>query len=183
MISEFADLTSELPQGRYATTLEFFETTYVLSQPFSGSTTRGKIWADFKVALNLLRSVVPIASVWVGGSFTTSKVNPSDIDCLFVIDSDDLLEAHKDSDNAQIVAWFAVPGLLKLNNLLVDSYVLPWRAVTEPHLLEDDDLEYYRARGYWDDWWQRQRVVPDQLDRRNTFPQRGYLEVIVDGLK
>jgi len=180
VIPELLPHSGSLPVGRYSSNLEDFERRFVRHPEFSSSETRSRIWNDFLSALTLLKSALPVASVWVAGSFTTSKIDPSDIDCLFVVDISEIQKVTNDEPKAKVVQEFANAGSLKSVGLLVDNYFIAWHPVMVPAAQSEDERNYYRIRGYWDDWWQRSRQ-PDQMSISNAFPRRGYLEVIVDG--
>lgn len=184
MIPAIAPGASSFEVGRYSSTLAELHAEYVAAPGFVSSSTRAAIWGDFVSATTLLQSVVAVATVWVGGSFTTSKVDPSDIDCLYWVEAD-LAEAAKSTGRraSNVLGAFAKPNTLKSMGLRVDHYLMNWRSVPDPSLADSDDWKYYRDRGHWDDWWQRERQSPTGAPaaRPDSVQRRGYLEVILDG--
>jgi hypothetical protein len=181
MIPGFVGDGGHLPLGRYSTTVAEFKERFVDDSKFTDSTSRSKIWADFESSLNILKCAVDVVSVWIGGSYATSKMNPSDIDCLFLVTETQVEKAKGDEQKAKILQEFATSQKLKSAGLLVDNYILVWRAVPMPAMQNPDQTSYYNARGHWDDWWQRHLVDQSSLFA-NALPRRGYLEVIIDGI-
>ena len=174
-------LTGLLPTGRHVCTEAEVESVFVRANAFSASVTRQVIWSNWVDGLALLKSAVAVRAAWVGGSFTTSKVDPDDIDVTFIVDGTDM--RSREPAEQQIISLFMSGGLVKnLLKLRVDSYILPWECVPAPRPgMGPVQDQYYWARGYWDDWWQRSRVtakggMPTSAD---ALPRRGYLEVPV----
>ncbi|HEY4237424.1 MAG TPA: hypothetical protein VGM45_08825 [Gaiellaceae bacterium] len=184
MIPAIATGRDALDVGRYPTTLAEIEARFVTDAMFAASTTRAKIWDEWKVATDYLRAQIPVVAVWIGGSFTTTKVDPDDVDCLYVIDAAQLAIASADPAKAAIIGNFARGKMIR-NTLgwQVDTYICVWRPVPNPAIATQEDHLYYHDRGHWDDWWQRQRMAPSgaPYGRDDTLPRRGYLEVILDG--
>lgn len=69
--------TGALPLGRFGVTLDEIKRDFVDADCFLGSSTRRQIWQDFWSATAGLRSIVPVISLWVGGSFLTNKLDPT----------------------------------------------------------------------------------------------------------
>lgn len=161
---------------------------FVDTPQFAASVTRHEIWSDFMLALDLLQEAALVHAVWVGGSFTTLKIDPSDLDACFFINRADL--ARRSEDDKKVVATFSdrvddgsgrsVPA----HGLRVDSFVIKWR----PYLLDNAGnlpqpyAEYAQARGYWDDWWCRYPTNGKGGARHvdDGCPRRGYVEVILN---
>ncbi|HKS47546.1 MAG TPA: hypothetical protein VJT49_21030 [Amycolatopsis sp.] len=62
----------------------------------------------------------------------------------------------------------------------LDTYLIEGRPILNPGTaLTDEEVVYYRARGYWDDFWQRCRsgAKSDPITVADALPRRGYLEV------
>lgn len=76
MIPAFEDGASSLVVGRYLTTVEEVRERFVTDDRFTGSTTRASIWDEWEQATAVLREAVPVAQVWLAGSFTTTKLDP-----------------------------------------------------------------------------------------------------------
>lgn len=156
---------------------------FVTHTDFVSSTTRSDIWDAWNVATEALRRIVPVGMVWLGGSFTTSKLNPHDIDCTYWIDADEVEFVQSDAAKAAALSFFAQGRSLKSQGLPIDNFLLTWRGVPDPSLASTEDSDYYLARGHWDDWWQRERVsaLGSPPSRQDAVSRRGYVEVIIDG--
>ena len=165
--------TGWLPLGRHHCSQAEIETA------FATSSTRTAIWRDWQSGLQLLQTAVTVHAAWVGGSFTTAKPDPEDLDVTFLINGEDM--RHRSAGDLKIITIFATAGQAKARlGLNLDSYVVPWECVPQPRprmsIVHDG---YFWARGHWDDWWQRNRLSsktspPTPAD---TLPRRGYLEV------
>lgn len=173
--------------GRYRATVDEVKARFVDHADFEGSTTRARIWADWEKATGILQRIVPIACVWLGGSFTSTKTDAGDLDCLYWLDSADVERAKMSGDAASNVLGLFASNQLNQPaiGLKLDTFIASWRSIPEPHLGDALDWKYYRDRGHWDDWWQRRRTpltvaggTPARLD---SLPRRGYLEVEIDG--
>jgi hypothetical protein len=169
-----------LPPGRHRRTWEDLRDAYCPTTQF-GQSRRQLVWEHFELATQTLRSVVPVAGVWVGGSFLTSKQEPGDIDAVYIVRAKayDLLT---DDSSRRTVALFAGDEQLKARGILVDSYVIQWAPRSTNGLITDQDHAQLLSRGYWDDWLQRHKedrgTPPTDQD---SFPVRGYVEVVLDG--
>lgn len=184
MIPAFEDGASSLVVGRYPTTMEEVRERFVTDYRFAGSTTRASIWDEWEQATAVLREAVPVAQVWLAGSFTTTKLDPNDIDCLYWLNTDLVSAAMSDDAAKNVIGLFAQPNALRQQfGLRIDSYVATWRSIPDPALGDHLDWKYYRDRGHWDDWWQRQRSGPKGAPpgRADSIQRRGYLEVTLDG--
>lgn len=173
-----------LPLGRHAVELSDLVTAFVESPDFKESRSRRVIWEHFTTANDLLQSVVTVHSAWIGGSFTTSKLNPRDIDVVYVVNAED--RASRTAKERRVIDAFVrrvkdpVSGrTVPEHGLLVDSFLLDWSAHLPPRSTNADYQGYAELRGYWDDWWTRQRngKKTDAPTRLDALPARGYLEV------
>lgn len=166
--------TGMLPVGRHPCSEAEFEARFVSDAAFASSTTRRDLWDDWQQALQLLQGAVTVHAAWLGGSFTTSKLDPDDIDVTFLINVEDY--KRRQPQDQQMVSTFAAVGQVKaVLGLRLDSYVIGWESVPNPQQAgrNGDGDAYYWARGHWDDWWQRCRGVT-----ADPAPRRGYLEVL-----
>lgn len=175
-------VTGALPVGRYGCTEAEVEQFFVRHSYFFNSTSRPGIWADWERAHTIVSSLLTVHSVWMAGSFTTNKLNPNDIDLVFVINGDEY-DALASGDR-QVLTLFA-GGLARgmpFHELHVDSYIIPWRSIQDPAASGFQTGDYYGYRGYWDDWWSRLRASsgPPCSLVEATAPRRGYLEINYD---
>lgn len=182
MIPAFENGASSLVLGRHTATLQDVRDRFVDHGAFAASATRAGIWSEWEQATSLLRTVLPVAQVWLAGSFITTKLDPGDIDCLYWLDADEVSRVSDPGDR-NVLGQFATPTALQSQGLRVDSYVVVWRSIPTPALADAYDLNYYRDRGHWDDWWQRERSGPKGAPavRADSIQRRGYLEVTLDG--
>jgi hypothetical protein len=156
---------------------------FVKDVSFSGSATRRKIWSDWNDALAVLQSAVTVHAVWIGGSFTTSKVDPEDIDVTYIVNAAEL-RRQQGQQEQKIISIFGTPGRVKSElSLDVDSFMITWECIPSPlppGMNSFQDL-YYWARGHWDDWWQRVKQGPKGGPPvpADAVLRRGYLEVPV----
>lgn len=181
-----------LPPGRYRVTPEEASQLLVEESRFSSSQTRRRLWDGLEAYLSrffdledrhrqVIGEVKLIHSLWLGGSYVSTKLDPSNIDLTVLI------------DEAAAGAMKGLPGTRWLASAfhrdarLEEFGVSPLRigyrpivSVFRPESLAPDDQTYLRDRGAWDDWWQRCR--PSGVDKceptlESVAPARGYLEV------
>lgn len=177
-----------LERGRHRLTEAEVHARFVAHAEFAASTTRQNIWDEYEIGRDLLRGKVRIHAIWIGGSFLTSKVQAKDIDALFIVNGRDYSKLN--AKDQQIVASF-LPHIGPLGTAvrghglnLLDSYLLfwsPWSPLDPERAPEH--REYASCRGYWDDFWQRDRFnKPDGKPPhwKDALPVRGYLEVELD---
>lgn len=177
--------------GRHVCTVDEIEATFVSAPGFAESTTRADIWADWQRAVALLRGAAVVHAAWISGSFISGKLDPSDIDVLFVVNLRDRL--RRTPEDLKVIESFerritgALGNQVAAHGLRVDSFVLNWGPHNPDPAYPPDGMSpayrsYVQARGYWDDWWSRSRVTAkgDPVLKKDSFPRRGYLEVNFD---
>jgi hypothetical protein len=180
--------TGYLPRGRHRVTEQEIRARFVDDPEFATSSMRSDIWDEYEVGRDLLRRHVRVHAIWLGGSFLTSKVDAKDVDAMFIINARDY--GKLDVAGKKVVDSFR-PQLGPLGKIvrghglnLLDSFLLPWFPWSP--LDPDNDpghAGYAARRGYWDDFWQRDRhnkphgIPPHWKD---ALPVRGYLEVELD---
>lgn len=167
-----------LPLGRYLATLDEVESSYVTGL----SDKRRDIWRAFNDCLSIARNAAPgLAEVWIGGSFITSKEDPSDIDVVFLFTKDYFdVATSGDNLNAKIVlSVLTKSSVIDRLHPLVDGYALIVPP-TEYDVAGEFETIYAKQRGYWDQFWSKTRFC-DEDNNRWKFPASGYLEVIIDG--
>jgi hypothetical protein len=174
--------TGSLPLGRYVCTAAEIEEMFVTGEVFFDSISRPQIWSDWNEALAVLQSAVTVHAVWIGGSFTTAKVDPGDIDVTYVVSASQIRGLGQ--EELKVVGIFNTKDAVKQQlGLNVDTFLLPWECVTSPVDPGSDGLQdlYYWIRGHWDDWWQRERQGPKEAppEPADAVLRRGYLEVPV----
>jgi hypothetical protein len=121
--------SGQLPEGRWVCTPKEVEAMHV--EP---GAPREAIWRDWIVLTATVRRIVGrVPSAWMSGSFFTDKPAPGDIDCIYLIDTDDVQRAmlRRDADSALL--WtISRSGSKSRLNLNVDSYVLEWAPTPGP---------------------------------------------------
>jgi hypothetical protein len=178
------DLTAlgDLPLGRFPASEHAIRGRFVEDAHFNGSTTRNDIWDHYLLARQALVGILPIAAVWIGGSFVSGKIDPDDIDVVWLLDGANY-PALTPAEQG-ILGAFATKGVLRANTgWRVDSFLLQWIPVVVPNPGHPMHVSYFYARGHWDDFWQRKRVAAGAAlpASAGTVPQRGYLEVMLGG--
>lgn len=178
-----------LPPGRHCCTESEVEQAFVTAAAYSGSSSRQVLWDDWVKARILLTSAIKVHAAWISGSFTSTKVNPGDIDVTYIVSARD--RAKRPIADIKVVESFQrrVPHPITgdpvpAHGLKVDSYIIDWDAFNltpSGDMLRGHEL-WALNRGYWDDWWSRVRVTPKPLPakRVDALPTRGYLEVNFD---
>lgn len=179
---ELPDLSAgTLPPGRFRLSAQEIQDVWVDASAFALSTTRQLIWSQWVEAAAALRGAVPVCVAWLGGSFLSDRIDPGDLDCVWVIDDVLLATAKMNPQAERLIAFFSNNQLRDVG-LEVDSFVLPWRRRPEIAPRDELDGQYLRRRGYWDDFWQRTRsgTKGSAPTRTDAVPRRGYAEVVLD---
>ncbi len=167
-------VAGSLPMGRWPTTVDEIEATFVAGQ----SSKRAQLWSDWLELTAALREVLPaVPAAWLSGSFLTDHQDPGDVDSVYIIEWPVLKGVHANAERAAFVGAVADNKVKELFGLSVDSFILEWwpAAGTLPRPWA---RQYRDQRGYWDDLWSRQR---SKDPREDSIPRRGYVEVILDG--
>lgn len=185
-------MSGYLPVGRYTCTLEEVQRVFVEDSQFAGSVTRRKLFAGlvrYMAEWERLEDMVGTSDVlrriWVGGSFTTAKLDPDDVDVSPILDGPKL-DAIKGKPGCGKISKLFGNRESVVRDFGVEPFPVTWWPVTTMHAREISILEhdYVLVRGLMDDFWQRVRSSPVKgpLTVADSAPRRGYLEVIRDGL-
>lgn len=181
-IPEFSATTGALPLGRHHCSLTEAKAHLVDHPQFTGSVSRPQIWQHWLIAKDTLKAVVPIHAAWIGGSFTTTKAEPDDMDVVFVINAN---AASTLAGASRDLVWrFSRGSQFHKPARRLDTFILEWTPIAEPGALRQvEDESYFAWRGHWDDFWQRQRSGSkiDPVVPADAIPRRGYLEVRFGG--
>jgi hypothetical protein len=166
-----------LPHGRWVCSPADVEACFVTGL----APERASMWQDWITLTNTLQQVVGhVPAAWLSGSFLTDAAVPGDIDCVYVVDAEDIARASVVSDTNRILLDAMSKSRVKsLFGLNVDSFILSWDPTSGPQPTSDPD--YYRFRGYWDDLWVRAK--DPKSPRLDAIPRRGYVEVMLDGYR
>lgn len=175
MIPELIDVGARrrvLPLGRYLASLDEVKECFVPD----GDENRESIFDALVLVTSVFRKVFgSVCSIWIGGSFVTSEEHPNDVDVVFLVDSDCVVNAQASPMGRQFVSLLPIKHGV---HPLVDTFILsvvPTGAVRTPQ-----DRQYMDGRGYWDQFWSKTRFE-DEADVRAAYPAAGYLEVLIDG--
>lgn len=173
-------LTSEgdLPRGRFCASVDDVHQRFVTDGVYAGSTTREQVWSDFMDLVDLIRRLrVRVPAAFLGGSFVTSKMDPSDVDAALIFDASRITSPPTFAQVNKVVTEAKV-----VNGLQVDAFLIPWHP---DGTLDGGRPDYLRERGKWDDFWQRKVAKADRYppQRSHSMPVRGYVEVIIDGYR
>lgn len=173
------DAAGNLPRGRWFFSLADAEARFVTASEFAGSCRRSMLWANLQTAIAAIHTLkVRIPSLFLGGSFSTHKLDPDDIDVTFIVDNSVIRNPQ---------TWGRLEGYvggLEKIGLGVQGFLLPWGANGAEWEL-NQNLGYLAGRGKWDDWWQRDvpKLQRNSPVRSHSLPKRGYVEVEVDGYR
>ena len=165
-----------LPPGRYRATRDELHTRFVDGH----DPMRALLWRDWTSATNLLGRYVHLNAAWLYGPFLSTAAQPRTVNCLYWAEDVELDKAFLDATAARFLRVFAVPGhIRRLTGLKVDTHVAAWHC--QPDLKARDDRydRYTQHRGTMDDLLQR-AVTAGVATRADAWPQRGYVEVIID---
>ena len=153
--------TGLLPPGRYAASLDELYTTLVAS---TDSAIRREIWEEWTTHHRLVEAQVgEVTRMWVGGSFVSSKPDPSDVDVTYLVNAqvyDDLdRETLTDLADLTDAAWCVEQGMR------VDA------------LLDAKSSESFRDLGLYDEVCQA--IKPPSVHSVPSELRRGYVEVLL----
>ncbi|WP_125802734.1 hypothetical protein [Actinoplanes sp. ATCC 53533] len=175
---EFDPTTGFLPPGRYSASLDDLYARLVRS---TGSIARQEIWREWDDHRTIVGALAgEITRMWVGGSFVSSKVEPSDVDVTYLLRAEafDRLDAETlaDLDDLTLRGWCVKRGMR------VDAYLvrLPEnRPVSQmiTSMLTQADAASFRDVGIYDEFWQR--VKPTAANGIPGALRRGYVEVLL----
>lgn len=167
----FTDLSGlQLEPGRYRATFDEIETVWGFNAH------RRTLLDELRQFTVVVQRIVPVAVIWVSGSYFTDKPNPSDMDITLHIDAEKI-EALP-ARNRPLVTADGLRLLAQHLGLRIDAYLVPWVSGTGPNHTPAQIAQYQQGRGYWDDWWLRLR---GGSSKDESTPRRGYVEVMVDG--
>jgi hypothetical protein len=124
----------------------YFKTTYVES--FIGSDTRSAICRSYETYIDHFRQIIDNEFThWLGGSFTTTKVDPNDIDVVNLVTF-----TEEVNGKIHLLLRFLTNGGSK-DTYSVDGYCVPLYPESDPR------YEFTKQQlQYWSDWFGHDRV-------------------------
>ena len=175
-----------VPVGRHPATLDEVKADFVDAPAFASSSRRPYLWDQFELGLATLQGVVSVHAAWLAGSFITDKVDPGDVDVTFLVNAAQRYSLPP--QDARVVDSFLlrmdpVTGTMyRPHGLDLDSFIVDWHPFYGDFRQIPEYGVYTGWRGYWDDFWLRERSVPKRTSspREDAFPVRGYVEVSLD---
>ena len=180
-------VAGRLPLGRHPASLDEVESAFVGAPAYSGSTTRQGLWTEFALGLATLRSPVTVHAVWISGSFITDKLDPADIDATFLVNANQRYNHIADGDRRVVDSFLiqtdpATGERFRPHGLRIDSFVLDWGPYHGDPRTDPGYHGYTMWRGYWDDFWLRERTDAKEAPfvAADSVPRRGYVEVSLD---
>jgi len=179
--------SGHLPPGRHPATLPEIQHQFVDAFPLSS--TRAEIWEGFLSYLvtwdeaEQLAGAEILRGVWIGGSFASDAVDPSDIDVSPIYDKSRLLSLSGKPGSGRIKELFAHRARIALA-YKVEPFAMPWLPIAStlfPDRLALGERDALAARGGLDSWWGRARPAGPRVAPvpPTTLADRGYLEVIL----
>jgi hypothetical protein len=171
-------VTGLLPPGRYATSIDELHATFVAS---TTSTARREIWEEWTNHRAMVEALAgEITRMWVGGSFVSSKADPSDVDVTYWLRARAYDRLDRETlaylDDLTLRGWCVEQGMR------IDSYLvrLPEdMSVSQmvPSQLTRRASESFRDIGLFDEVWQC--IKPAAVNGIPGEPRRGYVEVLL----
>ncbi|MEU6387020.1 hypothetical protein ABZ847_26070 [Streptomyces bauhiniae] len=158
-----------LPVGRHPATLEEVRDTFVVRAPHAGR--RQRLYSALELYVELVRDLLPRATLWVDGGFCTHKPTPpKDID--LVLFASRRLVQHFDQEE-----WTRMNQLLTLQNLTAQSpptlagRIQPMGGLIDAFLAEEGNQADIDL---WDHNWS---LVKGDDGKIIEGERKGYLEV------
>lgn len=152
------ETTGRLPIGRHVT--DVIEVEQRLVTPFPLSLSRRPLYAGWRDRRQAIAAVIPeINQEWMAGSFASAKRDPGDVDVVTFLEVADIL-ALDPPDRSLLMDL--VGGLSAKLRFGTHGFICPVTGSGDPN-----HDAYLRLRGYWDDWWSKDR----------SGDERGYLDV------
>jgi len=172
--------TGWLPCGRYHSGLDELHTRFVAAEAYAAGSRRKELWSQWEQHRILMDTFTGgIERAWLAGSFVTSKLEPSDIDLVYLLPAKeyDRLEAEDFGYLDQLTD----PQWCREQGMYIDAFLLRvpgesefWRLT--PESLSDADRSSFLRLGIYDEIWQRARNGT-QVNTHKAADRRGYVEV------
>jgi hypothetical protein len=139
MIPEF-DENGNLPSGVLNSSIQDFEIHFIVN--FKDSSTRPEIFKGYLKYCDKLLPLNIAFKQWINGSFTTSKINPNDIDFVTYIDA---LKLDENLEIQKKISEICNPEETK-KEFLCDVYFIPVfpQEIPELYRYTIDRVNYWR---------------------------------------
>lgn len=179
--------SGHLPPGRHPATLPEIHSHFVTAFPLSS--TRPDIWDGFLGYLTTWDDAESHAGaevlrgVWIGGSFTSATLDPSDIDVSPIYEKDTLLALSGKPGSGRMKELIAHRARI-VKTYKVEPFAVPWLPIAStllPDRLPPAERDALAVRGGLDSWWGRTRPPGPRVAPvpPTSLADRGYLEVIL----
>lgn len=177
-------LNGNLPPGRHVCTRDQAKAQYVPHH----DTHRQELWIAWEKLTDAYHEALgSIICCWLSGSFFTTKETPGDIDCLYIIDEQAYAHRKRDKQYKDLIANTRGYRAKQRFGIPVDPFILVWKPKIYSPGHHKSDSTYCKNRGHWDDLWSRAPQYDDNGNKVyndiSAWPQRGYLEVTIDGFR
>jgi hypothetical protein len=158
-----------LPPGKHRASVNDVREHFV--DAFPTSETRGHVFELWRRQTAAVIEIMPIITHWIGGSFTTAKVNPADIDIVMLLNGIDF-DALSGGEREKLLNAWRTPG-----SAIDPSYPRPndydrYLVFMYPANHRFESLSEHIAR-FWERRWGCTRPDKDGLVHR-----RGFVEVL-----
>lgn len=162
-------IAGHLPVGRYSCSLEEIESTFVTAPAFRNSQSRPALFDgllaylhEWEEAERLVDTKV-LMSLWIGGGFTSDKLDTDDVDVSPIVNSRALDNLRGQAGSGRIKALYSHRTRVR-NEYGVEPFVVLWRPFTTLKLQEHDSgaHEYVAVRGMMDDFLATQAERADE---------------------
>lgn len=152
-----------LPPGIHDASVADIEGRFVTS--LSPNPRRLAVYTGWRQFRDVLRSLLPIASEYIDGSFITGKPHPKDVDVSFWVAADDLNALSSTAMNGLNALWASG------SSYHVDAYIVPECPPGHP---QHGDFKHML---WTEDYWSRTRDLAG-LPHPAHGPRKGYVRVV-----
>lgn len=177
-LPELDPVTGLLPVGRFPLTLDEVCAQYVQDSVFSGSVTRGELWTEWENhRCSVEAAVGSLGRVWLGGSFVSGKLDPQDIDVVYLLPAQDY--DRLEPEDRGFLMDLCDKEWCHRTGMRIDAYgvrlpdEIPFWQLAGGYSQKAGNS--FRDIGIFDEIWQRTRCE----DSDASPLRRGYVEVLL----
>jgi hypothetical protein len=172
--------TGWLPPGRYHSDLDELHARFVAAEVYAVASRREELWSQWELHRSLMEAFAGgIERLWLAGSFVTSKLEPSDVDMVYLLPAKEYDQLQ--AEDLGHLDELTDPQWCRKQGMCIDAFLLRVPGETEfwrltPESLVDADRSSFLQLGIYDEIWQRTRNGTRGSTRR-AADRRGYVEV------